>query len=253
MSNLFSCRVGVYGSAEKAFPLLPAAGIHGAEIGVSEDLDFGPVKELADRHGLAIATVATGLALDPIQELEDFSPLLQAVARIGTRKIFVSVKGSDTLERKELIRRLRIVADRAHALGMTLCMETHPPFGTNGDVARATIEEVASPGLGFNFDTANIYYYNRGTDSVTELRKVASFVTSVHLKDTDGGFESPNFPVLGEGVVDFPAVFEILSKVSFTGPYTLEIEGPLTSGKSTAEIHKVVMDCMKYLKRIGAA
>jgi len=107
--------------------------------------------------------------------------------------------------------------------------------------------------LGYNFDTANIYYYNEGTDSVTELAKALEHVASVHLKDTDGLPKSLNFPVLGQGVVDFPEVFRLLGERGFTGPYTLELEGDLMTGKDLAARHQIVVACMDYLRSIGAA
>lgn len=252
MSNFVSCRHSVYGCDEQAFTLLPQVGIRHLEIGIPDGNDFGPVKAVVDRYGMVIATAATSLGLESEEKVQAFLPVIDAVARIGTKKIFVSVGGSDKVDRKELISRLRGVAEKSKEAGVVLCMETHPPFGTNGDEAKRTIEEVASAGLRFNFDTANIYYYNQGTDSVTELKKVASYVSSVHLKDTDGGYHSSNFPVLGQGVVEYPKVFEILGELGFEGPYTLELEGPLTDKKSIDEIHQSVSGCMQYLKSIKA-
>ena len=67
---------------------------------------------------------------------------------------------------------------------------------------------VNHPNVRINFDTGNIYFYNQNTDVVAELRKIIDYVASVHLKETDGGYESWNFPALGKGVVDFPAVHQ---------------------------------------------
>jgi sugar phosphate isomerase/epimerase len=77
-------------------------------------------------------------------------------------------------------------------------------------------------------------------------------VGSVHLKDTDGGFHSPNFPRIGTGVVDFPGVFEILGRQKFTGPYTLELEGPIVSALDVPGRVGFLRDCMAYLRSIKA-
>jgi inosose dehydratase len=117
------------------------------------------------------------------------------------------------------------MGDIAAQLGVKVAMETHPDLITNGDVASQTMRAIAHPNVGINFDTANIYYYNEGTDSVTELRKVLDHVFSVHLKDTNGKPRTWYFPTLGQGVVDFPAIFQLLLDRGFRGPFTMELEG----------------------------
>ena len=149
--------------------------------------------------------------------------------------------------------RLRRLADHARTRSVTVCMETHPPFGANADAAAATIGDVGSEGLRYNFDTANIYYYNDGADTVSELAKIVALVASVHLKDTDGGYHSPNFPELGRGVVDFPGVFELLGRHGFRGPYTMEVEGANVQGVDAAGRLAFLRRCMDYLRSIGAA
>jgi inosose dehydratase len=76
-------------------------------------------------------------------------------------------------------------------------------------------------------------------------------VKSVHLKDTLGGFHDPNFPVLGEGVVDFKSVFEVLNAVGFFGPFTLELEGPKVHTDSPEEMEKHVLRCVEHLRSLG--
>ena len=54
-----------------------------------------------------------------------------------------------------------------------------------------------------------------------ELAKVLDYVAGVHLKDSGGGYKAHDFPTLGQGVVDFAAVFAQLNARGFTGPFTL--------------------------------
>mgnify|MGYP001170525510 CR=1 FL=1 len=105
-------------------------------------------------------------------------------------------------------------------------------------------------GINF-FDTANVYYYNEGVDVVEELRQIARYVAAVHLKDTNGGFKTWHFPALGDGVVDFPSLFEVLEAVSYQGPLTLEIEG-IEGETLTEEIARTrVEQSLAYLDRLG--
>lgn len=89
-------------------------------------------------------------------------------------------------------------------------------------------------------------YYNENRDAVTELKKIARYVKSVHLKDTDGKPKSFNFPPLGDGVVDFPSIFRILNNVGFYGPFTFELEAT-----SPEEMPSALEKSINYLKSTG--
>lgn len=252
MANVIACRTGMFGSAEEAFRRFPEAGLFHAEAPPPGDGDYEALASSAAAAGVTISTLATGLALDTDETAAAFNAVIDGAAAIGVPKIFVSAKAGEGVSDDESLARLRGTANYAEVRGITICMETHPPFGTNGDLARATIEAVGSEGLRFNFDTANVYYYNEGTDTMAELRKVAGLVAAVHLKDTDGGFKSGNFPEVGTGVVDFPGVFELLGTLGFSGPYTLEVEGALVRDLDHDQRLAFLGRCMDYLRSIGA-
>ena len=84
-----------------------------------------------------------------------------------------------------------------------------------------------------------------------ELEKIRSYVASVHLKDTNGKPKTWYFPTLGEGVVDFPKVFQLLNEVGFHGPFTLEMEGIQGENLSFEETHQRIVDSVNYLRSIG--
>ena len=165
--------------------------------------------------------------------------------------MFVSVKASDETPRAEAIAVLRDLAQDAVDLGVVICMETHPPFGTNAAVAQETIEAVGSAGLRYNFDTANVYYYNQNVDSVGQLAAIVDLVAALHIKDTDGGYHSPNFPEVGTGVVDFPGVFGLLQEAGFTGPCALEVEGGHVKDVDSAGRLAFLKRCVAHLDAIG--
>lgn len=252
MANIISCRTGVFETLESAFENFPRAGVFHAETPPAPGGDYPAMAAMAARHGVTIATIASHVDLDSEEKLARLLPVIEGAHSIGVPRLFVSVRASPGVPWDTVVERLRRLAEYARQRQVTLCMETHPPFGANGDAARRTLTAVDHPGLRFNFDTGNIYYYNRGTDTVTELRKVAEFVASVHLKDTDGGFESPIFPPIGQGVVDFRGVFQVLGEVGFTGPYTLEIEGDNVARLDAAGRQEFLRACVAYLRQVGA-
>ncbi len=251
MANFIACRIGVYAGADNPYELLAQAGVAGAEVNPRPDMDYEAEAKKAEAAGVKISSFSTGIVLGDPDNLEAFKRVIDGASSVGTKIIFISVKGGDE-DQSVLFDRFRSIGDYAQERGVTLSVETHEPYGHNGDVAVQTMQALNHPAIGMNFDTANIYYYNENVDTVEELKKEIEYVRSVHLKDTFGGYHDSNFPVLGEGIVDFPEVFRLLGERGFTGPYTMELEGPLTAGKSLEERHAAVVACMDYLKSIGA-
>ncbi|NQT87600.1 sugar phosphate isomerase/epimerase, partial [bacterium] len=147
--------------------------------------------------------------------------------------------------------RLRRIGDIAAKHGVKIGMETHPDLCENGAKAAATMTAIGHPSIGVNYDTANVYYYNHGVDTVGEAAKAAPHTVSVHLKDTLGGYEDASFPRFGEGVVDFGKVFEVFNAEGFTGPFTIELEGKLTQGETDDENQAHVQACVDHLRGLG--
>ncbi len=252
MSRKFSCREPVYIGWENAVKLLPDAGIHGFEVSARPLEDLKTVAAAAADNGVELMTMAGGVKLDDEDSIAAYIAQIDACAQVGIPIFFTSASGTER-ERDYYMGRLRELAEEAAAKGVVISLETHPPFCQNADGMLATVNEVGHPNLGINLDTANIFYYNEGLDSADELERVIDHVVSLHLKDTDGGFQSPNFPVLGEGVVRFERIFEILDDAGFDGPMALELEGPVMAGKDNDARHEDVKACMAYLRSIGVA
>ncbi|NLF18694.1 MAG: sugar phosphate isomerase/epimerase [Lentisphaerae bacterium] len=252
MANIISCRTGVFGALPDAFATLAAAGVRYAEVPRPADGDYQAMADLAAAHGITIMTIAGPLKLDTDETMQAYLPVIDGARSIGVAKLFFSAGSGPDVPRVVALERLRTVVRYAESRGITLCLETHPPFGVNADVARQTIEAIGSDSLRWNYDTANIYYYNEGLDGLTELKKIAPLVGAVHLKDTDGRFKGPIFPVFGTGIVDFPGVFRHLGDLGFEGPYTLEIEGENVAKLDQAGRKDFLHQCLAALRRFGA-
>jgi len=252
VSRKFSCREPVYPSWQDAVELLPDAGIHGLEANARPLEELESVVTGVRDGGLEVMTLAGGVNLDAEASVDAYVASLDAAGQLGVPILFTSASGSEQ-DRDYYMGRLREVAEEAAGRDVVIALETHPPFCPNADEMLVTMRAVEHPSLGINLDTANIFYYNEGLDSADELERVIDHVISLHLKDTDGGFKSVNFPVLGEGVVQFERIFAILDGAGFGGPLTLELEGPITSGKSLEERHAAVVASMQFLRSIGVA
>ncbi len=250
MANKISCREGVYGGWQNAAVYLPKAGIKYMEI---ETASLSELQKAADGcRAKGVTPLSIGGNVDCMQQesIETVKTSCDAAKAIGVTYYFLSAHGED---RAVSMRMLSELGDYAAERDVTLCLETHPPFCLNSTEMLKTMTEVDHNNVRINFDTANIFYYNKNCESAAELGKVVKYVASVHLKDTDGEFHSENFPVFGEGVVNFKDIFKILHMNGFNGPLTMELEGPLLKGLDLEARHGKVVACMNYLSDINEA
>lgn len=239
MKNLLSSRTGSY-------DVLQRLGVKGVEIGPPDPANADKLKAELSKYGLMVTSVSGGIDLVKEDGLEKFDRLMNGALSMGAKLIFVSAHASDNIPRSVTYERLRKFGDKAAVNGLTVCLETHPILCHNGDEALKTMQRVNHNNIRINFDTANIYYYNENIDAVTELKKIAKYVSSVHLKDTDGKLKSFNFPPLGDGIVNFPEIFRILNGVGFYGPFTFELEST-----KKEEMAAALEKSVNYLKRTG--
>ncbi len=251
MDNILSCNLYSYGRyQEAALPHLVELGIRCVEIGVPALDQVAAVKERFAPYGLTPATVQAPCPCDDPNLAERFDAVFEAANLLGVKVVFVSAKAGDQ-PLEAVYERLRAVGDKAVAAGVRIAMETHPDLCDNGDKMVATMAALNHPGIGVNFDCANIYYYNEGADAVAEIGKAADHVLSVHLKDTNGGFKTHYFPPLGQGVVDFPAIFARLNARGFHGPFTMELEGIAGHDPDEAGRKDEVAQSVAYLRAQG--
>ncbi len=251
MDNILACNLGSYGKyREVALEHLASIGLKHVELAAPPVAEAAAVKQQLADHGLSATTVMAPCPCDRADLADTFDAVFESANVLGAKVIFVSAKAGET-PLDDVYARLRAVGDKAVAAGVTVGLETHPDLCDNGDKMVATMTALDHPGLGVNYDTANIYYYNEGIDGVVELEKALAHIVSVHLKDTNGGYKTWNFPTLGLGVVDFPAIFAKLNARGFHGPFTMELEG--IQGEDLDQAGKTgrVADSVAYLRGAG--
>ncbi len=246
-----ACRVASYEPfTEGALEHIASLGIGGVEIPVPPAERIEQVADELGRWGLS-ATTLHG-ECDPRRDdiARQVAAQMPAFAALGCPIMFVSAQRGE-VPAEVAWQRLRSAGDVAAAHGVTIVLETHPDLVTNATVALETMRGVDHPNVHINFDTANIYFYNHDVDAVAELRRLAPWVAAVHLKDTDGGYRHWHFPALGEGVVDFAGVFDVLDAAGFAGPCTLEIEGIEGEQKTAELVRRRIAQSVDYLRSLG--
>ena len=251
MENIVACNLGSYRQfGANAYAHLAEIGLTNVEIGVPSADSVDALQSKLKSHGLTATSLLGRCDVQSDTVVEDFQTTLNIANEMDVKVIFVSVHAGET-DKNEVYDRLRAIGENADPLGVKVCLETHPDMAHNGDIALETMKGVNHPNIRINFDTGNVYYYNHDVDAVTEVKKIVDYVGAVHLKDTNGGYRTWNFPTLGEGVVDYKAVFQTLNETGFYGPFTMELEGIEGENLDEAGVKARVADSLQHLKDIG--
>lgn len=252
MPNILSHRIGYVTSPQLPLDRVAALGIKYVEIVMKDGESADDVLRALEPHGLRVSTVhAHPTPLNDDEALlKTMEQATEFASRLAARGFFVSMHAGDR-PREEVYGVLRRVGDMIGEHGLFLAMETHEDLCENGDKAAEVLGAVNHGHIGWNLDTANVYYYNENVDTVAEARKAAKFVRSLHAKDTPGGYHDPSFRNLGEGIVDFAGVAAVLDGVGFSGPWTMELEGVAGSADSVEQMEANVRACAEHLRGLG--
>ncbi len=245
-----ACRLANYGQdLDAGLAHIRDMGLHYVFMSIPKPEEVETVQKQMQALGLEILVVRgdTNLSLDTC--LDELRVQFETCKRLGVEYMFLSPKRHDA-PFEVIYDRLRKAGDLAAANGVTLVLETHPDLGTNGDVHVETMKVINHPNVRVNFDTANITYYNHDAKAEAELGKCVDYVATVEVKDHNGAFETWNFPALGEGIIDFPAIFKVLREHKYAGPITIEVEGIKGVEWSLEDKKKALEASVAYLRTI---
>jgi inosose dehydratase len=222
----------------------------GTEFGFAAvaSLDANPhdVKRAFASHGLEISSwCAHANLLDPSAPWRfgtaQILKAVKAAALIGVRHV-ITTEGEPktafghglTVDeqvfsiREKLTEPLRLAED----LGVKVLLEPHGPVTDNADLVERVLDACASPALGLNLDTGNLWL--GGGDPVAFVRRFGAKIEHVHWKDMPAEMESQRGKVfgcgmavipLGSGVVEIEGTVRALQDAGFHGHTTLEVAG----------------------------
>lgn len=132
---------------------------------------------------------------------------------------------------------------------LTLVLENHGEHST-GKIINNIVDLVASPRVLINYDTANVVFY-ADMDATDDIPSCIDKIGYMHIKDKAGGRQEWNFPALGQGYVNFPAILDMLNQAGNYCPMSIEIEFTKAGPKDLAEVNQAVRDSYDYLKGLG--
>jgi 3-oxoisoapionate decarboxylase len=196
-----------------------AADLEGVEMPASllQGEDVTAVTRYAQEHGLFITLAASGY------DAETLTAAIDLGARLGVSTIRTVVGGAKIGgDRRPLAGRwqsflqevlmgLREATRVAERAGVNLAVENHQDLAS--EELLWLCASIDSPRFGITLDTGNPLA--TAEEPLDFARRVAPYVKNVHLKDywiylSEEGYRLVRCP-LGQGVIDFPSLFEILA------------------------------------------
>ncbi|MEM1484499.1 sugar phosphate isomerase/epimerase family protein [Oscillospiraceae bacterium PP1C4] len=188
------------------------------------------------------------------ERIDDFIANIRLAAFFGCYYIVSSI-GEAHLEDQalagnfEVAEHIRGLLPYLEQYGLKLVLEVHGDHGT-GKIIKEIVDQVASPLVSINYDTANAIFYG-DVDLAEDLDACIDKIEYMHLKDKSGGRQEWNFPALGKGYIDFPMVFDKLKKADNYCPLSIEIEFTQAGAENLAEVNSAVQTSADYLKSLG--
>jgi sugar phosphate isomerase/epimerase len=220
----------------------------------ASDDDLREVRSLATDLGLEISCLTPYMtainSLDEAERARDmarFERCIQAAEILSCPNIRVYggryLPGDEGREEKwaRLVESLQILGPRAAQSGVTLCVENH--FNTMTVTAADTaalMRAVDAPGVGVLYDQVNLAFtHNEPYEQAIPLQR--PWIRYVHVKDLV--FINPDLPfnaadvarvvpeertvrsrVVGEGIMDWPAILADLRAGGYDGYLSMEYE-----------------------------
>lgn len=198
--------------------LAAEAGLYGVELPVGMVQErAGAVKRGLRERGLRFV-LDGGLVLD--EHLPDWLRLANALETPTLRVVLSSILCGDRSPMagqwqdhlNTIAERLAEVEPLAREMGIAIALENHQD-ATSDDLVWLC-RQVESSHIGVNLDAGNPLAV--GECPIAYLEKIAPYLKNIHLKDylmfpTESGYRLVRCP-LGEGVMDWVAVFDVLGE-----------------------------------------
>ena len=167
-----------------------------------------------------------GTVADPFApDLSELDALVELCRELATPCVRVmSYPNADWPQprwRREVVDRLRCLADVAEAAGITLLHENCVGWAaTRADRALDLLDAVGSPALRLLFDVGNgVAHGYHAPDLLSDL---VPFVAHVHVKDAVGGGGDTTYTLPGDGVVDVRECLRLLRAGGYDGALSIE-------------------------------
>lgn len=190
------------------------------------------IKQIVDDYGLRVGTIyGAKTETDSAEELcrwIDFAqyldcPILLWVGIWGYRRFPDEPRPAEEFQQQHrfFVEKMRRVSEYAAEREITITLKPHTGNTATGPILRQTLDEIGSPACKAGLDPGNVRYYE-GISPEEDVEPVLSDTALLVMKDHRGPRAHADFPVPGEGDVDFVHILKRLRSVDFSGPLVVE-------------------------------
>ncbi|MDF2724312.1 MAG: hypothetical protein K0Q59_3987 [Paenibacillus sp.] len=182
-------------------------------------------------------------------------PLERAKARLETAKALgvthvMSNGMGDTSRYAEFVDKYKRVAEIAGAMDMTISLKPHGGITATAAMVRKLIDDIGSPFVKASYDPGNVRFYT-GNDPLDGFDLISGMLCAFVAKDHKGQQGARNFPLPGDGDVDFVELFRRLGQSGYAGPVMIErVDGDRTSPLEAEEIDERILRSKEQLERL---
>ncbi len=230
--------------------------------------EWKQVADLCARYGLTPASIFGRAGVkDATQtdQIDVYKREIDAAAGVGIRyitsagiwgyKSFPDVPLTEeemAAPHESFVRAMRILGEHAHRQGVTIVLKPHTGDTATAEILLKTLSEIGSPAVKAFYDPGNVRFYE-GIDPAEDVKLIEGDMPLICAKDHRGPRAVGDFPIPGEGDVDFPAIFRHLHAIGFDGMVTVErVDGSDKAADLTAdEIDARMRRARENLERIA--
>lgn len=217
------------------------------------------VKKMLIDNNLKTYAFAGHADLTDDKQYSDFLIKMQFAKKIGAKIINTN---SGPIDRYDIfMTNLKEVIRLAEQLDIIVCLESHGDIVDTGKKAAELMGKINHPLIRLNYDTGNTYYYAKGKIDIAEdLKYGLPYLAHIHLKDIRLEGNRAIYTAIGEGDLDFGAIFATIRTLGGPVPCGFEIpvyvEGtldalsPAKAPLSEREIDAAVRSSMKFVESL---
>jgi L-ribulose-5-phosphate 3-epimerase len=253
----FSLDEAINGTAKAGFRYIELAAVRGYTEHLSSDMSdkqLVEVKAKLQAHGLECIALAGHSNLMSSEGIESFAQNIGLAKRMGCKFIITATgEAHDDHDEIEddaaLATNLKPLLQLCEESGIMLVIETHGNNYATGQAVKSLVNNIGSPFLGINYDTANVIFYGNVLP-YEDLEASADEVKFIHLKDKRGAMKEWDFPAIGQGTLDFARIFSILHDAGCTAPLSVEIEFTSAGPANLAEVDEAVAESYRAIEQV---
>lgn len=158
-------------------------------------------------------------------------------------------------DHEEFLVRVLPVAEYAARRKVMLTLKPHTGNAGTGPALVKTLRDIGSEWVKATYDPGNVALYER-VNPAEDIVPILSQTVSLVAKDQRGGQGSVDFPVPGEGDIDFVKILTLLKDVGFDGPIGVERlngtgQDPITLEEIDRRVEQARRNIVAMLKQSG--